>query len=223
MKADSLIATFAGRWSAIYTWGLPAAIRARRREEIAEDLWEQQHDLDDGGTHQLAGRLAARVVLGMPADVMWRASERRPVRRLDLTNFAVDRTWDRRMGAIARGAVIVAVAFLVPMAVGMPALLAVTLPASALIIRQRARSDKRGEAVIKTTMARQRRIRFIVFAVAALVWAVGLVINSLPSEETHDRYWILFITPMMVGFMVGVVVLPMLIWSMLPRQDVPSG
>lgn len=69
-----------------------------------------------------------------------------------------------------------------------------------------------------TTIARQRRIRVIVVVAALSVWALGLVINSLPSEDLHDRYWYLFIAPSMIGFMVAVVALSMLVLSLLPRR-----
>ena len=138
-----------------------------------------------------------------------------------MANLALDRTWDRRMRAVGRGVVLVAVACLVPIAVGLPVLLLVTVPAAALVARQPPRGDKTGEAVNHTTLTRQKRIRFIVVAIAIVVFVLGLVMNSLPSEDTHDRYWYLFVAPSMIGFMVGVVALPMLAWSLLPRRETP--
>ncbi|HEX8770974.1 MAG TPA: hypothetical protein VF711_09425 [Acidimicrobiales bacterium] len=53
MNAASVVAAIARRWAATYTFGLPAETRDRRREEIAADLWEQQHDdEDDHGRHR---------------------------------------------------------------------------------------------------------------------------------------------------------------------------
>ena len=220
MNAASVVAAFARRWAATYTFGLPAETRDRRREEIAGDLWEQQHDDEDGHSrHRSAAGLAARVCSGMPADLLWRAGERRPIGRLEVANFAIDRTWDRRVRTVGRGVVLVAVACLVPIALGLPVLLLVTVPAAALIARQRPRSDKTGEAVNHTTLTRQNRIQFIVVAIAIVVFVLGLVINSLPSEDTHNRYWYLFVAPSMLGFMVGVVALPMLVWGLLPRRE----
>ena len=220
MNAASIVAAFARRWAATYTFGLPAETRDRRREEIAGDLWEQQHDdEDDGGRHRSAAGLAVRVCSGMPSDLLWRAGERRPVRRLDLANLAIDRNTDRRMRLVGRGVVLAAVACFVPIAVGLPALLVVTLPSAALLARRRPRGDKRGIVVNDTTLARQKRIRFIVVLIAIVVWALGLVVNSLPSEDMHDRFWYLFVAPMMIGLMVGVVALPMLVWSLLPRRE----
>lgn len=123
------------------------------------------------------------------------------------------------MRLVGRGVVLAAVACFVPIAIGLPALLVVTLPASAFVIRQRARGDKREEVVMDTTMARQKRIRFIVVAIAIVVFVLGLVVNSLPSEDMHDRYWYLFVAPSMAGFMAGVVALPMLVWSLLPSRE----
>src|SRR5258705_402262 len=173
MRAASIVAACARCWTATYTIGLPAETRDRRREEIAGDLWEQQHDEEDHGRHRSAASLAARVCSGMPADLLWRARERRPMRRLELADLAIDRTWDRRMRLVGRGAVLTAVAILVPIAIGLPALLVVTLPASAFVIRRRARGDSRGEVVTDTTMARQKRIRFIVVVIAIAVLALG--------------------------------------------------
>lgn len=219
MNATSVVAGLARRWAAIYTFGLPAETRDRRREEIAGDLWEQQHDQDADHRLSTDAALAVRVVCGMPADLLWRAGERRPIRRLELANLAIDRTWDRRVGLVGRGVVLGAIALLVPIAVGLPALLVVTIPAAALVVRKRARSDRRRDVVTDTPLARQRRIRFLVVVIAVVVWALGFVINSLPSEDMHDRYWYLFIAPSMIGFMVGVVAVPMLVWSLLPRRD----
>ena len=52
-------------WVRLYTLGLPADVRDRRREEVASDLWEQQHEAG-------AGSVWLRVAGGMPADVTWR-------------------------------------------------------------------------------------------------------------------------------------------------------
>src|SRR2546421_5021748 len=113
MNVASIVAAFARRWAAMYTVGLPVETRDRRREEIASDLWEQQHNDEDGHVrHRSAACLAARVCAGMPADLLWRVGERRPIRRLELANLAIDRTWDRRMRLLGRGMVLAAVACL---------------------------------------------------------------------------------------------------------------
>jgi len=125
------------------------------------------------------------------------------------------------MRLAGRGVVLVAFACLVPIAVGLPVLLVVTLPAAALVARQRARADKTRAVVNDTTMTGQKRIRFIVVAIAIVVFVLGLVIDGLPSDDVHDRYWYLFVAPSMIGFIVGVVALPMLLWSLFPRREPP--
>ncbi len=70
-----------------------------------------------------------------------------------------------------------------------------------------------------STLTRQKRVRFMVVVVAIVVYVLGLVINSLPSENMHDRYWYLFVAPSMIGFIAGVVAVPMLVWSLLPRRE----
>ena len=103
-------------------------------------------------TQHTAAGLAARVCYGMPADLLWRAGERRPIRRLDLANLAIDRNMDRRMRLVGRGVVLAAVACFVPIAVGLPALLVVTLPSAALLARQRPRGDVTQEIALVLEM-----------------------------------------------------------------------
>lgn len=216
MNAAS-VARLARRWVAIYTVGMPADTRDRRREEIAGDLWEQQHA--EAADHRSAAALAVRLIFGMPADCLWRAGERRTIRRLEMSNLAIDRTWDRRIGLAGRGVVLGAISALVPIALGLPVLVVVTIPAAALIIRQQARNHSGRDVMTDSPLVRQRRTRFAVAVIAVVVWALGFVINSLPGEDMHDRYWYLFVAPLMVGAMVGMVAVPMLIWSLLPRRD----
>ncbi len=140
-------------------------------------------------------------------------------RALELVNLAFGPTWARRMRLAGRSVVLAAVACFGPIAVGLPALLLVTVPLAALVARERPRGDKRGPVMNDTNSARQRRVRLIVVGIAIVVWALGLIVNSLPSEDMHDRYWYLFVAPSMIGFMVGVVALPMLVWSLLPRRE----
>ena len=46
-----------------------------------------------------------------------------------------------------------------------------------------------------TVIARQRRTRVVVVVAAVAGFAIGLVIDSLPSQDTHDEYWALFVAP----------------------------
>lgn len=60
-------------WVALYTLGLPDALRTRRRGELTADLAEEAADAVRRGTVTgLAGRRLVRLVLGMPADLVWR-------------------------------------------------------------------------------------------------------------------------------------------------------
>lgn len=61
-------------WTGTYTRGLPAELRAQRREEVDCDLWEQQRlaDLELEPVTGTAVEVILRLVLGVPADVLWR-------------------------------------------------------------------------------------------------------------------------------------------------------
>lgn len=61
-------------WTALYTRGLPANLRTQRREEIDCDLWEHQRlaDLERAPTTSTAVEMLLRLVLGLPADLLWR-------------------------------------------------------------------------------------------------------------------------------------------------------
>ena len=60
-------------WVALYTLGLPAGMRLRRRDEIAGDLADETVDaIRRGDRSGLFRQRLARLVLGMPADLSWR-------------------------------------------------------------------------------------------------------------------------------------------------------
>lgn len=60
-------------WVAIYTFGLPATIRGRRRAEIAGDLADETLDaVRRGETADLRRRRLVRLLLGIPDDLVWR-------------------------------------------------------------------------------------------------------------------------------------------------------
>jgi len=65
-------------WTRIYTYGLPAGDRERRRAEIESDLWESAHD----GTEQrlTTPHIIRRLLLGIVDDLRWRV-EAAPPRR----------------------------------------------------------------------------------------------------------------------------------------------
>ena len=74
----SLALSLTRLWTRFYTLGLPVAIREARRAEIESDLWEQSGQ----ATAQLstAAHIAARTILGVPADIVWRAETAAAVR-----------------------------------------------------------------------------------------------------------------------------------------------
>jgi hypothetical protein len=61
-------------WTAIYTRGLPDDVAARRRAEIASDLFEHADELGPSSGQQLA--VVGRVLWGIPADLSWRREAR---------------------------------------------------------------------------------------------------------------------------------------------------
>jgi hypothetical protein len=71
--------------------------------------------------------------------------------------------------------------------------------------------------------AHTRRTLAIVVAASIAIFAIGLFINALPSQDVHDRYWALFVAPVMIAFFVGVVALPMLVWSYLTGRERSSA
>src|SRR5687767_6391684 len=62
-------------WVAIYTIGLAGTVKESRRNEIESDLWEQQRValIEDERTLDTAIHIFTRWVLGLPADIFWRA------------------------------------------------------------------------------------------------------------------------------------------------------
>ena len=63
-------------WADRYTRGLPNEVRARRRDEIESDVFEQLHKTSD----VRASSLTWRTVRGIPSDVAWRRQEMRTMR-----------------------------------------------------------------------------------------------------------------------------------------------
>ena len=60
-------------WVALYTVGLPAAMRARRQDEVAGDLADETMDaIRRGDRSGLLLQRVVRLLLGIPADLSWR-------------------------------------------------------------------------------------------------------------------------------------------------------
>jgi hypothetical protein len=86
MSAVLWLTTSAVRaWAAVYTLGLPPALRRERQAELESDLWEQLHTASRDGRPPLrtAGDILLRVVRGTPADVLWRINDAR-ARQMEL-------------------------------------------------------------------------------------------------------------------------------------------
>ena len=69
-------------WVALYTSGLPPELRDARRAEIDSDLWEHRQiaELTEEPQGETALQLLARLVLGVPSDLMWRLESGHSVR-----------------------------------------------------------------------------------------------------------------------------------------------
>jgi len=72
----SLVDALVRSWAELYTRGVPAALRAARRDEIDDDLWCQNEEAAALGRspRALGAEMLMRLLLGMPADVSWRLS-----------------------------------------------------------------------------------------------------------------------------------------------------
>jgi hypothetical protein len=87
--AERLPVQLAQAWVALYTRGLPADRRDARRAEISSDLWEQCYDGSRDGSGSVSASVLGRVLAGVPADISWRAEERRFARK----GSARDTSW----------------------------------------------------------------------------------------------------------------------------------
>ena len=133
-------------------------------------------------------------------------------------DFAVNPAWEIRGRSFGRAALVALIALCVPIVVGLPLLLAITLPVGALAINRLHLNSKKAGTVTDAANTRQRRTRAAVVVISIGAFILGLVIDSLPSQDTHDKYWALFVAPSMVAFLIGAVALPMWVWSWLPRH-----
>jgi hypothetical protein len=70
----SPVAALVRGWAGLYTRGLPADVRAARRDELDDDLWcEHEEALATGRSRRaLDAELALRLLFGIPADISWR-------------------------------------------------------------------------------------------------------------------------------------------------------
>ena len=72
MRSPLLLAavTLVRLWTRVYSWRLPEAIRNARRAELESDLWECQQP--GTRTAVLPLEIIARLILGLPDDLVWR-------------------------------------------------------------------------------------------------------------------------------------------------------
>lgn len=85
----SVAATVVRRWVALYTRGLPAELRDRRRTEIEGDLWAHAEDAYIAGhpPTSLDVEMLTRLTRGVTADIAWRWSQQvaaRPINRKEI-------------------------------------------------------------------------------------------------------------------------------------------
>jgi hypothetical protein len=70
-------------WVRLYTWRMPRAAREARIAEIESDLWESARD--DSRAGALPIQIAARLLMGIPDDLRWRAEQVTPSQGARLT------------------------------------------------------------------------------------------------------------------------------------------
>jgi TonB family protein len=72
-RVTALVVACVRCWTRIYTWGLPAALREARREEIESDLWESAHDAQMTQS-EVVMQMLMRTILGAMDDLAWRVA-----------------------------------------------------------------------------------------------------------------------------------------------------
>ena len=80
---DSPIIALVRGWVDLYTRGLPAELRAARRDEVNDDLWCQHEEAKAmrRSTASLNAEVLMRWVFGVPADLSWRLASGRIAQR----------------------------------------------------------------------------------------------------------------------------------------------
>jgi hypothetical protein len=88
-------------WATVYTRGLPQDAGAERREEIDGDLWHQRRlaDLEREPVTGTAVQILVRVILGIPADLLWRVEAGSSTQTVGRTS--VNNTLFMRIGLVA--------------------------------------------------------------------------------------------------------------------------
>lgn len=81
MNASDPVSAIVVGWTATYTRRLPREIAQARRDEIASDLWEQRADAAGRSSARAALEIVRRMLVGIPADLVWRHHKRRAAAR----------------------------------------------------------------------------------------------------------------------------------------------
>lgn len=135
----------------------------------------------------------------------------------------VDRQMDWKMRFIGHAALLAVAASFSGMALGGPQLLLITMPLGGVAIAfelARLRRDKLAAGMSSSRdIPSKRRRRAAVVGSCVALFAIGWVVEGIPSQAVHDRYWFLLVAPMMIAVVIGPVALLMLGWSYLPRRD----
>ncbi|PYR92395.1 MAG: hypothetical protein DMF84_12815 [Acidobacteria bacterium] len=82
-RVAAFVAACVRRWTRIYTWRLPPAVREARCREIESDLWEGAHD-PEVTQAELAIQMVMRLTLGIADDVAWRVAQVRLAKSMTL-------------------------------------------------------------------------------------------------------------------------------------------
>jgi hypothetical protein len=92
-------------WVALYTRGMPAELRAARRDEIDDDLWCQLEEAAALGrpARSRDAEMGIRLLLGMPADLSWRLTYHKPETEADLERSSSMNTYNLGVLAIVGG------------------------------------------------------------------------------------------------------------------------
>jgi len=91
------VASLVRAWVDLYTRGLPAPLRAARRDEVADDLWCQREEaiLSGRSVRGLGIEMFLRWLFGLPDDIGWRIAHRggsgapAPERKSTMTTRAI--------------------------------------------------------------------------------------------------------------------------------------
>jgi hypothetical protein len=182
----SLAAGMARKWVAVYTLGLPPSVRDARRAELASDLWEQCHEIRSGTSNGLAGGVLARVIGGVPADVLWAINVRNDqggtlaMRAFDGYRKA-DKAMIFGMAVIAAFLASTAIGATAPISLLIAAVVAVGLAGLMRLVFPPTATEQGGAMDSSATASRRRRL-LATFAISIVV-IVGIAVYVFSLEH----------------------------------------